>query len=68
MKDSKAVLGMYDNEDFSAILWETELGKVLVCKGSIKNVNSNISIKDFDGNYIKEVDMRNVLMSIIPIA
>jgi hypothetical protein len=68
MKDSKPIYAICDHEKFVAILWETELGKILVCNGGIENINRNLDIRDIETEKsIKSVDLRNVLMSILPI-
>lgn len=66
MKKSKALYGIWDYEDFTGIVWETELGKIVTCEGKL-NPNSNLAIKDVEtGEEISNIDLRNVLMSILP--
>lgn len=66
MKESKALYGIWDHENFSAIVWETELGKIVTCEGRL-NINNNIIIRSVDtGEDVNNVDLRNVLMSILP--
>ena len=42
MKESKPLYGVWDGEDFTAIVWETELGKIVTCEGKL-NVNNNLT-------------------------
>jgi hypothetical protein len=66
MKDSKPIFGIHDGEDFLAMVWETDLGKVVTMQGKI-NPQMNLMIKDCEtGEYVDEVDLRNVLMQILP--
>ncbi len=66
MKESKPLYGIWDGEDFAAIVWETELGKIVTCEGKL-NVNNNLIIKEADTNEdVDNIDLRNVLMSILP--
>lgn len=65
MKESKPIYAFVDHYDFSGIVWETEKGLVVTTNGNI-NPDSNISIKDIrNGEDIKDVDMRNVLMDVL---
>lgn len=53
-------------ESFTAIVWETELGKIVTCEGKL-NVNNNLRIKEADTNEdVDNIDLRNVLMFILP--
>jgi hypothetical protein len=66
MKESKPLYGFYDHEDFSGIVWDTELGKVVTCSGLL-NPQMNLSIRDIKtGDEVDNVDLRNVLISILP--
>lgn len=66
MTDSKAIYGIHDCEDFAAIVWETELGKVITCEGKL-NIKNNIVIRSCEtGEDVVSVDLRNILMSILP--
>jgi len=67
MKESKPLYVIWDQKNFHAIMWETELGKIITCEGKI-NLNNNLIIRDIETNEdIKNVDLRNVLMSILPV-
>jgi hypothetical protein len=66
MKDSKALYGFWDGEDCSGIVWETELGKIVTFQGNI-NPQMNLSIRDLNSEEVTDVDLRNVLMSILPL-
>ena len=66
MKRSEPLYGFSDREDFSGIVWDTELGKIVTCSGAL-NPQMNLSIRDIKtGEEINSVDLRNVLMSILP--
>lgn len=66
MKDSKALYAFGDSENVLGVVWETELGKIVTFQGTI-NPQIDLSIYDCaTGNMIENVDMRNVLMSILP--
>jgi hypothetical protein len=65
MKESKLLYAMTDHEDFMALMWETELGNILTVEGKL-DIKNNIDIRGIDGNDINNVDLRNVLMSILP--
>jgi hypothetical protein len=66
MKESKPIYGFYDGEDFSGIVWDTELGKIVTCNGNL-DINMNLLIKDVEtGKDVDDIDLRNVLMSILP--
>jgi hypothetical protein len=65
MRDSVVVLAMNNFNGFSAVLWDTEVGKVLVTQGTL-SINSDISIRGMNGEDLDSIDLRNFLMSIIP--
>lgn len=66
MKESTPIYAMYDGNNFMAIMWETELGKILTTQGNL-NLNNNLRIRNIsDGEDIDNVDLRNVLMSVLP--
>ena len=66
MKDSKPLYAFRDGEDCTGIVWETELGKIVTIQGNI-NPQMDLMIFDIAANeYIENVDLRNVLMSILP--
>lgn len=65
MKESKVLYGFWDREDCTGLVWETELGKIVTVEGKL-NLKNNLSIRDTQGNDIADVDLRNVLMSILP--
>lgn len=67
MKESKPLYVICDHSEALGIVWETELGKIVTIEGTI-NPNNNLSIKEIDsGEEISNVDLRNVIMSILPI-
>lgn len=67
MKESKPIyVAFSSDDDFQAIVWETEKGRIITTKGSI-NPETNIVIKDVRNcEVIKDVDIRNLLMEILP--
>lgn len=66
MKDSKPIYVLHDNDNFYGIVWETELGKIVIIQGKL-NINNNLGVYDVEtGQEIKDIDLRNVLMSILP--
>lgn len=66
MKESKLVYGVWDHEDFTALVWETELGRIVTCEGKL-NPKNNLTIRSAETNEdVSNVDLRNVLMSILP--
>jgi hypothetical protein len=66
MKESKVLYGFWDGKDFSGIVWETELGTVITMQGSL-DPQQNLRIKSVDGKDCEDVDLRNVLMSVLPL-
>ena len=65
MKDSKPVYVAYDGEEFTAIVWDTELGKVITMEGKI-NPQMDLMIKDVvEDKYVQNIDLRNVLSPIL---
>lgn len=67
MKDSKLLYGIRDNCDFIGAVWETELGLIVSHQGKL-DLNSDLQIRCAKTQEdIKNVDLRNVLMSILPI-
>jgi hypothetical protein len=66
MKPSVAKYAIYDFREFEGLVWETELGLVVSTKGKI-DPNANIEIMDVETNEVlKSVDIRNLLMEILP--
>lgn len=65
MKESKPLYGISDFKDFSGLIWETELGKIVVCHGDF-DINSNLVIRSVETGEDIDVDLRNVFMSILP--
>jgi len=66
MKDSKVLYSGTDYDDFQFVVWQTELGLVVTTHGKL-NLQSNLTIKDAEtGDEIKDIDLRNVLMSVLP--
>jgi len=66
MKESKAIYGVHDHEDFSAIVWETELGRIVTCEGKL-NIKNDLFIRSIEtGEDVDNMDLRNILMSILP--
>lgn len=66
MKRSEPLYAIFDNEEAKGIVWETELGKIVTIQGLI-NPQMDLSICDIKtGQEIDSVDLRNVLMSILP--
>jgi len=66
MKESKALYGITDHDDFTAIVWETGRGLIVTTEGKL-NLQSNLAIMDVKtGNKIEDVDLRNLFMEILP--
>lgn len=66
MKESKALYGFYDYDECIGLVWETELGKIVTLEGKL-NLNNNLVIRDVEtGKDIDDIDLRNVLISILP--
>jgi hypothetical protein len=66
MKESKPVYIISDYEQILGMVWETELGRVVTCEGKW-NIKNNLSIRDIETDEeIKNIDLRNVLMEILP--
>lgn len=65
MGESKVLYGFWDGDDFSGIVWETKLGKIVTCEGKL-NLNNNLMIKDAKNNNVDNIDLRNILMEILP--
>lgn len=66
MKESKLLYGITDHEDFMASVWDTELGKIVVCEGKL-NVKNNLLIRSAETmEDVADIDLKNVLMSILP--
>jgi hypothetical protein len=66
MKKSKPLYGIRDSEDFMGLVWETELGMVVTCEGKW-NIQNNLQIISVEtGEDVGNIDLRNVLMSLLP--
>lgn len=66
MKPSKPVYGITDNKEFNALVWETEEGRIVSCNGTL-SINYDIEIFDVEtGKHIDSIDLRNLLLSILP--
>lgn len=67
MKQSEPLYAIGDNEEFKGIVWDTELGKIVTLQGAI-NPQMDLYIYDIKTNQkIDNIDLRNVLMSILTI-
>ena len=67
MKDSMPKYAIYDScSDFTGIVWETELGKIVTVENKM-SVNGDLAIYNIETNEkVNNIDLRNVLMSILP--
>ena len=66
MRESKALYGFTDNEDFQGIVWETDKGLMVTCTGKL-DIKNNISIRSVEsGEDVGDVDLRNLLLSVLP--
>lgn len=66
MVNSKPIYCITDNEEFQAIIWETELGRIITCEGKL-DIKNNMSVRKVEtGEEVVDIDLRNVLMSILP--
>jgi hypothetical protein len=56
-----------DHSGFQAIVWKTDLGLITTVEGKL-DPNSDLVIKNVEtGDVVSDIDLRNVLMSILPI-
>jgi hypothetical protein len=63
---SKPIYAICDFEEFKGIVWQTSKGYIVTLEGKI-NPQSDLSIRDCDnGEEIKDIDMRDILMDILP--
>jgi hypothetical protein len=66
MKDSVPMYGFTDHDGFMGIVWDTALGKIVTIEGKL-NPKSNLTIREVaTGKDIGDIDLRNILMSILP--
>lgn len=66
-RESEAIYGFRDGEDFIGLVWETDLGTVVSFEGKL-NLNNNLQIVSAETQEeVDSVDLRNMLMSILPI-
>jgi hypothetical protein len=67
MKDSKALYAGMTHDGFQMIVWKTDLGLITTVQGKL-DPTSDLIIKNVEtGEIVSDVDLRNVLMSILPI-
>jgi hypothetical protein len=65
MKESKVLYGFKNGYDCIGLVWETELGKIITVEGKL-DLTCDLQIRDINGKDLGDVDLRNVLMSILP--
>lgn len=66
MKRSEPIYAIRDREEILGIVWDTELGKIVTCEGKW-NIKNDLIITDIQtGEDVDIIDLRNVLMSILP--
>jgi len=66
MKESIPLYAIADRTRCLGIVWETELGKIVTLQDDI-SIQNNLSIRDIKtGDEVNNIDLRNVLMSILP--
>lgn len=65
MKESKVLYSFKNGDDCIGLVWETELGKIVTVEGKL-DITCDLKIRDIDQNDLGDVDLRNVLMSILP--
>jgi hypothetical protein len=66
MRESKPMYVIVDHEKILGLVWETELGKIVTFQGNL-DIQDNLSIREVEtGKEIDNIDLRNVLMSILP--
>lgn len=66
LKESKPIYAIHDGDTLQAIVWDTELGRIVTCAGKL-NPEKDLTIIDVETQEtVKNVDLRNVLMSILP--
>lgn len=67
MKNSKAIYGFRSGEEFIGLVWETDLGLVVSYEGKL-DLKDDLVIRSVEtGEDVKHVDLKNVLMSILPV-
>lgn len=63
---SEVKFAVKNGDNILGVMWETELlGKVFVTNGKL-DINYNLEIRDFDGNDIENIDLKTLLMEILP--
>lgn len=66
MKESKAIYVFCDFEEIKGMVWETELGLVVTVEGQL-NLQNDLTIRSCEtGEDVANIDLRNVLMDILP--
>ena len=63
---SKEKYVLVNGDDFSAIVWETSLGNIIIVDGKL-DIKNDLKIYDvYTGEIISDIDLREVLLSILP--
>ena len=63
---SKEKYVLINGEDFSAIVWETNLGNIITVEGRL-DIKNDLKIYDArTGEIISDIDLRETLISILP--
>lgn len=68
MTDSIPLYAFRDTcSDFIGIIWDTEFGKIVTVENKM-SINGNLDIREINtGNRVDNVDLRSLLMSILPL-
>lgn len=63
---SKEKYVLINGDDFSAIVWETSLGNIITVEGKL-DIKNDLKIYDaHTGEMISDIDLREVLLSVLP--
>ena len=64
---SKEKYVLINGDDFSAIVWETNLGNIITVDGKL-DIKNDLKIYDAQtGEIISDIDLRETLMTVLPI-
>lgn len=62
---SKPILGFYDHDECTGIVWDTPKGKIVTIEGKL-NPKNNLVIKNIETNEtVDDIDWRDILSDIL---
>lgn len=63
---SKFKYAVKNGDNILGLMWEVDNGKEIFVTNGKVDINYDLEIRDCDGNDIKNVDLRELLMEILP--